>query len=200
MRSSHLSLPDEVLLLTRELTGGAAHRWAAESSCGAGAAVLLELILAERLTVRDDWIRVHSPERHPDPLADACLGRLLLADRRRTLAQWLERLGPWALDATAGRLAVAPGHEGQLDRLRALFEGSDLAPEWRVAASAALLHSMRMAHLVRPGLSRRVLSSAVRHALDRCTDAPPALCVQTAGVAAAVEAVLLTRANVYALP
>ncbi|MBT2472438.1 GPP34 family phosphoprotein, partial [Streptomyces sp. ISL-66] len=78
------------------------------------AAVLLDLERTGRVEVRPDEVLVRDYSAAPDPVADALLERMVLADRALGARAWLERVADGALSAVRAQLLEA----GRLTRVR----------------------------------------------------------------------------------
>lgn len=94
-RDTDLRLHEELLLIALHDDKGTIHHQAGMYQCALAAAILAELLLAERITVEDDrkrMVNVTSTRPIGDPLLDECLTRIETAKRRQRLQAWVQRV------------------------------------------------------------------------------------------------------------
>lgn len=94
-REKELLLHEELLLIALRDEKGAIHYQAGMCQYALAAAILAELLLAERIAVEDDKKRiVNVTNTRPigEPLLDECLSRIESARRRQRLRAWVQRL------------------------------------------------------------------------------------------------------------
>lgn len=225
---SELPLTQQFLLVAVAVTRGRIARWRTEIGCALGGALLLELVRGGQLTVTYTELKLRTADRHCDPAADEALGRLLLAERSRTPAEWITRLAPGAMEGTWERLvvtgALAPSTVKWLGvlpvtswhaadgrwtgsetaRLSALLHSGPRTKETestgRTVELAALLYAARMEHLLGPGASRPGARAAIRDAHAQCADGPPVPQPGVFTVVAAVERSIESFTRALALP
>jgi hypothetical protein len=105
-RPPALWLPANLLLGVAQALGGTVRARRAELGWGVAASLLLELALDHRVTVHETEVAVRNAARVPDPVADAFLEDLILS-RGRPPHYWVERSGPWTLEAVRAQLTAA---------------------------------------------------------------------------------------------
>ncbi|MFE5792285.1 GPP34 family phosphoprotein [Streptomyces sp. NPDC056503] len=82
----------------------AVRRWHRELGYGLAAAVLLDLERTGRVEVLPDQVLVRDASAADDPVADALLERMVLADRAHAARAWLETLAGGMLTAVRDQL------------------------------------------------------------------------------------------------
>ncbi len=87
-----LSLAQELLLLALKDEKGTLAVDSTYVKVGLTGAMLLELLLEERLDVVDKKIRVKNPSVHPDPFLEGVLEQIRDSKKERKLKDWVSRL------------------------------------------------------------------------------------------------------------
>lgn len=114
----------------------------AETGRGLAGALLIQGALAGRLQLDDNRVRSTGHGRTDDPVLEEALDRLGPSARGRAPADWVERLGPWALTRLHPGPTLPPGGVGArpdpadprpreaLRRVREAVQGRPM-PVWR---------------------------------------------------------------------
>ncbi|MET9607666.1 GPP34 family phosphoprotein [Streptomyces sp. NPDC006512] len=178
-----ITLAEEIMLLSLDDESGAAKQRQAAGWAVAGG-ILLELVMAERVSVTGKYLQLVDPTPTGEPLLD---GRILLIgtwlrgrDKRRVtdwltkdhtkaVAAALESLGARGLVGTEVRKVLGvfpqrryPETDGSVERaLRDRLEAAvlrDAEPDERTAGLISLLHSAKLHRLAFPELARKTVA------------------------------------------
>lgn len=174
------SLPEELLLIAYSDEGAMVASTEAVD-CGLAGAVLMELMLADRLTLGKQVVTVTSGYPAGDPLLDDALARIRAASRPRPPREWVKQLRDGLRERVLERLVArgvlrrerdrvlwifprtrypsATGAEPAVEtdarhRLRAMLDGSGPVDP-RTAALGALVRAAGLDQEVFPELSGR---------------------------------------------
>ncbi|MFI1060898.1 MULTISPECIES: GOLPH3/VPS74 family protein [Streptomyces] len=171
-----ITLAEEIMLLSLDDESGVARQRQSAGWAVAGA-ILLELVMAERVSVSGKYLELSSTEPTGEELLDGRIGLLetwLRGRTKRRVTDWLTKDQPKAVGAVLARLGerglvVAQVHkvfgvfpqrrypeaDGTVERaLRVRLREVVLAgaePDERTAGLIALIHSARLHRLAFPG-------------------------------------------------
>ncbi|MFF1339704.1 GPP34 family phosphoprotein [Streptomyces sp. NPDC058290] len=150
----------------------------AETGRGLAGALLIQGALAGRLQLDDNRVRSTGHGRTDDPVLEEALDRLGPSARGRAPADWVERLGPWALTRLHPGPTLPPGGVGTrpdpadprsreaLRRVREAVQGPADAGVAAVAAGALLaaagLHAVAWPEWSAAEASRRTARAVAR--------------------------------------
>jgi Golgi phosphoprotein 3 (GPP34) len=205
VRLGDLSLSENLFFLAHDPFTGAPRTKRAILDIGLSGAVLADLLLDERITLRGDTVVLASRSPTGEPIADRALDHMVGEAHRHSVRDWVDYMRTGAFDAVVETLTVRElltlKEKRGMFKLSLHYEPADLraasaprallrtamlgqsACDEPTAALAALAQTIGMTDFRRPEFSRRQVAQwigAVRSTLN-----PP-----LAGLLAAIEAAM----------